>query len=263
MSRFEDIDFRDAHVSWQESESCYWMLVATRLRTGAFWTRGCLALFTSPDFEVWTVDPKRFYAPNDMFCPECPELFSLPNGKHYLVYSRFHAPDAGTVYRVADSPRGPFRTPRASSGGRFDARRWYAAKSCPKAGDPSKRIYFGWVADKLDGQWSWGGDMAMPREVFADENGHLVVHPCPEILSATFAPGFGSRYLPPFRSIAQPRLRAPPYLSRSLSRTSITWSSRLLPMMRHLLDYFSAHLRTWTDIDSGSHRLVRICATLC
>ncbi|KAK7181272.1 hypothetical protein PSPO01_12749 [Paraphaeosphaeria sporulosa] len=188
LSRFEDIDFRDAHVSRQESENCYWMLVATRLRTGPFWTRGCLALLTSPDLEAWTIDPRPFYAPNDIFCPECPELFSLPNGKWYLVYSRFQAPDAGTVYRVADSPRGPFKTPRASSGGRFDARRWYAAKSCPKAGDPSKRIYFGWVADKFDGQWSWGGDMAMPREVFADKNGQLVVQPCPEFLRAMFAP---------------------------------------------------------------------------
>ncbi|KAL1600490.1 hypothetical protein SLS60_006876 [Paraconiothyrium brasiliense] len=189
MSRFEDIDFRDAHVSWQESEKSYWMLVATRLRTGSFWTRGCLALLTSPDLDAWTIDPEPFYAPNDMFCPECPEIFSLPNGKWYLVYSRFHAPDAGTVYRIADSPRGPFRTPRASSGGRFDARRWYAAKSCQKAGDSSKRIYFGWIADKLDGQWSWGGDMGMPREVSADEGGQLVVRPCSEYLEATFGPG--------------------------------------------------------------------------
>lgn len=185
-SQFEDIDFRDAHVSWVESENCFWMLVATRLREGPYWTRGCLALLTSRDLEDWTIDPQPFYAPNDMFCPECPELFSLPNGKWYLVYSRFHSPDAGTVYRIADSPKGPFRTPRGTSGGRFDARRWYAAKSCPKAGDPSRRVYFGWTADKLDGQWSWGGDMGMPREVFADEKGYLLVRPNHEFLNATF-----------------------------------------------------------------------------
>ncbi|KAJ4304612.1 hypothetical protein N0V90_000138 [Kalmusia sp. IMI 367209] len=188
MSRFEDIDFRDAHVSWQESENRFWMLVATRLREGPFWTRGCLALLTSPNLEAWTIEPEPLYAPNDMFCPECPEIFSLPNGKWYLVYSRFHAPNAGTVYRIADSPRGPFKTPHLSSGGRFDARRWYAAKSCPKAADPNTRIYFGWVADKLDGQWSWGGDMGVPREITADESGHLIVRPCSEFLNATFSP---------------------------------------------------------------------------
>ena len=185
-SQFEDIDFRDAHVSWNEPEKCYWMLVATRLKQGPFWTRGFLALLTSPDLEAWTIDPEPFYAPNDMFCPECPEIFSLPNGKWYLVYSRFHAPNAGTVYRVADSPRGPFRVPHGASGGRFDARRWYAAKSCEKAGDSSKRIYFGWIADKLEGQWSWGGDMGIPREVSADGDGNLVVQPCKEFLDARF-----------------------------------------------------------------------------
>ena len=187
-SQFEDIDFRDAHVSWNEPEQCYWMLVATRLKEGPFWTRGCLALLTSSDLESWTIDPKPFYAPNDMLCPECPELFSLPNGKWYLVYSRFHAPNAGTVYRIADSPRGPFRTPRGASGGRFDARRWYAAKSCAKAGDPSRRIYFGWIADKLEGQWSWGGDMGVPREVSADKDSNLVVHACKDFLDSRFPP---------------------------------------------------------------------------
>jgi beta-fructofuranosidase len=93
------------------------------------------------------------------------------------------------VYRIADSPRGPFRTPRGSSGGRFDARRWYAAKSCPKAGDPSKRVYFGWVADKLEGQWSWGGDMGIPREISAREDGLLIVEPCRDYLNTCFRLG--------------------------------------------------------------------------
>ncbi|KAH7140525.1 hypothetical protein B0J13DRAFT_624410 [Dactylonectria estremocensis] len=91
-------------------------------------------------------------------------LFALPNGRWYLVYSRFHAPGAGTVYRVADNPRGPFRVSRDGSHGRLDGRRWYAAKSCPKAGDPAS-------ASRL--AWLWGGDLAIPREMYADEHGHL------------------------------------------------------------------------------------------
>lgn len=116
---------------------------------GPHWTRGCLALLTSKTLKEWSLEPEPFYAPNDMMCPECLEFFSLPNGKWYLIYSRFSAPNAGTVYRVADSPRGPFRTPRDGSGGRLDGRRWYAAKSCQKANDASKRIFFGWVADQV------------------------------------------------------------------------------------------------------------------
>lgn len=183
---FEDIDFRDAFVFFNDSGEPpeYWMLVATRLRTGPHWTRGCIALLTSPDLEAWTVAPEPLYSPNDMFCPECPELFQLsPDGKWYLVYSRFAAPDAGTVYRVADTPRGPFRVPRDGSHGRLDGRRWYAAKSCPKARDPTRRVFFGWIADRVDdeGKWLWGGDLGVPREVWADADGNLRVDAAPEV----------------------------------------------------------------------------------
>jgi beta-fructofuranosidase len=248
MSQFEDIDFRDAHVSWNEVEGCYWMLVATRLRTGPYWTRGCFALLTSVDLEEWKIDAKPFYAPNDMFCPECPEIFSLPNGNWYLVYSRFHSPDAGTVYRIAESPRGPFRTPRRSSGGRFDARRWYAAKSCPKAGDPSKRVYFGWVADKLEDQWSWGGDMGMPREVSANKDGSLIVEPCRDYLNTCFQLG--------------PRSSLPGSISLSNTGETIT---RRLPVdegMDYSLEFELASqdaasfgLSFRTDEDNKGHRL--------
>ena len=182
--QFEDIDFRDPYVFFNEAESQYWMLVATRLRDGPYWSRGCIALLTSTDLDVWTMEPQPLYSPNDMFCPECPELFNLPGtGKWYLVYSRFHAPNAGTVYRVADSPRGPFRIPRDGSQGRLDGRRWYASKSCPKAGDPDKRVYFGWLGDYVDeqGKWLWGGDLGVPRQVSADIQGHLRIEIVPEL----------------------------------------------------------------------------------
>lgn len=174
---YEDIDFRDPYVFFNEQEGLYWMLLGTRLAKGSQWSRGCLALLRSQDLKSWQLQTKPFYMPNDMYCPECPELFTLNNGKWYLVYSRFQAPDAGTVYRIADSPYGPFRVPRDGSNGRLDGRRWYAAKSCAKQGDPSKRIFFGWIADynSSDNKWLWGGDMALPREVSARDDGTLRV----------------------------------------------------------------------------------------
>lgn len=189
LSVFEDIDFRDPYVLFNDAESKYWMLVATRLSTGPYWARGCLAILTSEDLENWDLESQPFFAPNDMFCPECPELFTLPNGKWYLTYSRFSSPDAGTVYRVSESPRGPFRTPKDGSNGRWDGRRWYAAKSCAKAGDDSKRIYFGWIADRCaaDGKWMWGGDMAFPRQVSAAPDGSLKIEPVHEVLEATMS----------------------------------------------------------------------------
>ncbi|KAM0553300.1 hypothetical protein ACHAPJ_007313 [Fusarium lateritium] len=181
-AKLEDIDFRDPYVFYNEAESRYWMILASRLAEGPYWSRGCVALLTSRDLDTWTFEPDPLYSPNDMFCPECPELFTLPNGKWYLVYSRFHGPNAGTVYRVSDSPYGPFRIPLDDSHGRLDGRRWYAAKSCPKSGDPSKRIYFGWLGDYVDeeSKWLWGGDLGIPRQVSADENGYLRVEVVPE-----------------------------------------------------------------------------------
>ncbi|CAI6096199.1 unnamed protein product [Clonostachys chloroleuca] len=174
-SQYEEIDFRDPYIFFNEAEGKYWMLVSRRLAAGSYWYRGCIALLTSTNLDTWELDPGPLYAPSDMLCPECPEMFSLPNGKWYLVYSRFHAPNAGTVYRIADSPRGPFRIPRDGSHGRLDGRRWYAAKSCPKAGDPERRVYFGWVGDYVDeeGKWLWGGDLGVPREISAGEQGYL------------------------------------------------------------------------------------------
>lgn len=197
---FETIDFRDPYVFFNEVEGRYWMLVATRLARGPHWTRGAVALLTSPgpDGEgrwTWAVDPAPLYSPNDLFCPECPELFRLSHEaadgskteRWYLVYSRFSAPGSGTLYRVSEhGPRGPFRTPRDGSGGLLDGRRWYAAKSCPKAGDVSKRIMFGWVADfhDEDGKWLWGGNLCAPRELSARADGSLHLGPVPEVLMA-------------------------------------------------------------------------------
>ena len=175
MAAFEKADFTGPFVFWNAQEKQYWMLLATRLASGPHWTKGCISLLTSQDLSSWTFHPEPLFAPNDMFCPESPELFTLAStGKWYLVYSRFSSPCAGTVYRMADSPWGPFRIPRDGSNGRLDGRRWYAAKSCSKAGDPSKRIYFGWIADrsKVTGKWMWGGDMSV-REVSTNHNGTL------------------------------------------------------------------------------------------
>lgn len=257
-AQLEDIDFRDPYIFYNESESRYWMILASRLATGPYWTRGCIALLTSLDLNTWTFQPAPLYSPNDMFCPECPELFTLPNGKWYLVYSRFHAPDSGTVYRVADSPYGPFRVPRDGSHGRLDGRRWYAAKSCPKAGDPNRRVFFGWVGDFLDeeGKWLWGGDLGVPREVSADEKGNLqvrVVSDVEELFKQT--------------SASHPRDAAPPELNlSSIGSTTVTFPEKQEDrdlLIRFNIANFDAHsfgLVLQADETQKSHRL-RFSAT--
>ena len=103
------------------------------------------------------------------------------NGRWYLVFSRF-SEEVGTIYRVADSPRGPFRVPaREDLGGR----RWYAAKSAPQP--DGSRVFFGWLHDFVtEGdrpRWLWGGDFAAPRVVTADPSGDLKVTLHPAVAS--------------------------------------------------------------------------------
>ena len=161
VSGTEPVDWRDPYVFYNESEQKWWMLIAARKSTGPHWRRGCIMLATSDDLMTWNVEEAPLYTPGDTYCPECPELWEQ-GGKWYLVYSRF-SENVGTIYRVADNPRGPFQIPaREDLGGR----RWYAAKSAA-AGDG--RVFFGWIHDRVDREgrprWLWGGDFALPRHV--------------------------------------------------------------------------------------------------
>lgn len=159
----EAVDWRDPYVFFNREEGRWWMLIAARRADGPRWSRGCIMLAVSDDLLTWQVEPEPFYAPGDTFCPECPELWEY-DGRWYLVFSRF-SERVGTIVRVGDTSRGPFRVPiREELGGR----RWYAAKSAPWG---EERAFFGWVHDVVDDQgagrrrWLWGGDFALPRLV--------------------------------------------------------------------------------------------------
>jgi len=176
-------DWRDPFVFYNDQESCYWMLIATRRAHGPRWRSGCIALATSTDLQTWTLEPEPLYQPGDTYCPECPELFCLGQS-WYLVYSRF-SERAGTIYRVAADPRGPWRQPADEA---LDGRRWYAAKSMPVAGQDA-RVFFGWVHEREGatdtGPWRWGGDLACPRVVRESSPGRLTVE-LPDAATAPF-----------------------------------------------------------------------------
>lgn len=180
QTRYESNDWRDPYVFWNVESSCYWMLLAARLKTGPDSLRGCVALATSEDLSTWTLR-EPLYAPFTTYCPECPELFQLGRS-WYLVYSRF-SERAQTVYRWASSPSGPFRTPEHEG---LDGRRFYAAKS---ASDGQRRFAFGWIHDRQDnsdsGAWQWGGDFGLPRELVERGEGELVTRIPAELVGAS------------------------------------------------------------------------------
>ena len=101
------------------------------------------------------------YQPYHTNCPECCEMYKI--GKlWYLSYSRF-SEFVNTIYRVADSPFGPWRTPKMDGIG---GRRFYAAKSL--VNDEGRRFYFAWAHDRAQqsnfGEWYWGGQFCIPHE---------------------------------------------------------------------------------------------------
>ena len=184
---YRPLDWRDPYIFFNKDDGCYWLLVSARLRKGPSSKSGCIVLFRSDDLSHW-VPYGPIYTPYHTNCPECSEMYKLKD-TWYLSYSRF-SEHVETIYRMADSPFGPWRTPRIDGIG---GRRFYAAKSCINS--EGRCIYFGWVHDRADGrddgEWYWGGDFCVPHEVIPNSYRELDVKMPYEIES-----GLSARVLP-------------------------------------------------------------------
>ena len=178
---FEQIDFRDPYIFWNDEESKYWMLIAARHANGPERRRGTIALCTSEDLVNWSASVPM-YSPWNTMCPECPEMFRL-GPWWYLVYSHF-SENMKTTYRVSRNSRGPWKVPRVPG---LDGRRLYAAKSLP---DGDRRVLFGSIYERVglsnESDWTYGGDFGTPRQLKSMEDGTLAVSLVPEV-AASFA----------------------------------------------------------------------------
>lgn len=165
LALYEKLDFRDPYVFFNEDDHCYWLLVSARLKEGPPTKSGCIILYRSTDLKNWE-HYGPIYKPYHTNCPECCEMYKI-NEKWYLSYSRF-SEFVNTIYRVADSPFGPWRTPVMDGIG---GRRFYAAKSC--ADHNGRRFYFAWAHDRANkqdaGEWYWGGVFCIPHEVVQND----------------------------------------------------------------------------------------------
>ena len=168
---YEELDWRDPYVFYNEEEGLYWILISARHKEGPPNRRGAVILYRSKDLVNWEFYGD-IYAAGHTNCPECPEMYKIGN-TWYLSYSRF-SEFVNTIYRVSDSPYGPWRTPTQDGIG---GRRFYAAKSM--ANDEGRRFYFGWAHDRADrsdyGEWYWGGAFCIPHEVKQNHRGELDV----------------------------------------------------------------------------------------
>ncbi len=177
---YEEQDWRDPYVFFNEDDGQWWMIFLARLNKGPHMRRGCVVLYRSPDLAKWEYYGP-LYTPYHTSGPECPEMYKMGD-YWYLTYSRF-SEWVNTVYRVSTSPFGPWRTPAFDGIG---GRRFYAAKSL--VNDEGRRFYFGWAHDRADksdnGDWYWGGEFCIPHEVVQAENGELAVKMPEEFVEA-------------------------------------------------------------------------------
>jgi beta-fructofuranosidase len=179
---YESLDWRDPYAFYNEEDHRYWLIFSARKNTGPITRRGCVILYRSENLADWEYYGP-IYEPKHTNCPECPELYRM-GGTWYLSYSRF-SEFGGTIYRVSDSPFGPWRTP---SHDRIGNRRFYAAKSM--ANDAGRRFYFGWIPDRANksdgGEWYWGGIFALPHEVSRSSKNQELEITLPSVVAETF-----------------------------------------------------------------------------
>ncbi|MDD2980548.1 MAG: glycoside hydrolase family 32 protein [Hespellia sp.] len=168
---YEQLDWRDPYVFYNEDDKCYWILISGRIKEGPPTKTGCIVLYRSEDLVNWNYYGP-VYKPYHTNCPECCEMYKMGDN-WYLSYSRF-SEFVDTIYRVSKSPFGPWRTPKMEGIG---GRRFYAAKSMEN--EEGRRFYFAWAHDRANasdtGEWYWGGAFCVPHEVVANADGELDV----------------------------------------------------------------------------------------
>lgn len=170
--RYEEFDWRDPYVFWDEAEECYKMLLASRVKGAGELRGGCISLSRSHDLINWTYE-EPFYYPQMYITMECPEVFRM--GEYwYLVFSTF-SDQFTTHYRYSKTLEGPWIIPEDDV---FDTRANYAIKT---ASDGERRFAFGWIASKRNNNdfepWEWGGTMVFHEIKKRSDSPELYVVP--------------------------------------------------------------------------------------
>lgn len=142
-----------------------------RLESGGFFVS------KSRDLIEWS-PPEALYIPGNINGPECPELFPL--GGHYFLLGSPGVDRVGpAIYRVSDSPDGPWRIADTT---RIDSEHFPAPNSVQ---DGEHRLIWSWIptfAGRKDfANSNWGGHLTFPRELYSDARGNLLVRPPREL----------------------------------------------------------------------------------
>jgi len=168
-----DYEFRDPHVFFNSEDGKYWMLVSAQTSD----KKAVVLKFTSADPASgnWKVENPIYTTTSseNYIMLECPDLFKMGN-YWYLLFSENWSSNAGTHYRMATSPNGPWITP---ANDRLDGSYLYAAKT---VSDNTERYIVGWTARKVPesntGGKDWGGNI-VTHKLGQNSDGTLAVKP--------------------------------------------------------------------------------------
>ncbi|MFD1253128.1 Beta-fructosidase [Devosia equisanguinis] len=168
LPSYDEWDFRDPFVFWNEDADAWWMLLTTR-HDG----KAAIGLYTSPDLGQWAAaDP--IYAEESPLNLEVPDLFS-EGDDWFLLYSDQRDNARQVRYLTAETSVGPYAYGAYDA---LDGRGFYAGKS---AGTGDERLLFGWVAHKNLRKDAmnlvWGGDLIMHALKRADDGALAVSLP--------------------------------------------------------------------------------------
>ncbi len=167
--RYDQTNFRDPHVFWNDEYHEYWMLLASRAKNTTN-RQGCVGLYTSGDLVSWE-EKEPLYAPRiDVGAHECPDIFKIGDWWYltYSTYTGFYA----TVYRMSTSVDGPWIIPPQEA---FDTRCFYAGKTVT---DGKNRYLVGWIASRTAPYYTDWNPRAYTGNDYNvyDWGGSLVVH---------------------------------------------------------------------------------------
>ncbi len=158
---------RDPFVFWIPEMKQYGCVMTTWMKGRPKETCGAVSLATSPDLKQWK-DHGPILDPGTIGEPECPQMFLL-GGRWHLLASIYDRAVGRPLYWTSASPLGPWKNEPA---GMLDGKDLCAAQI---AFDGQTPVLFGWIplAPAKPGKQTWGGHLALPREVHALPDGKL------------------------------------------------------------------------------------------
>lgn len=158
---------RDPFVFWIPEMKQYGCVMTTWMKGRPKETCGAVSLATSPDLKLWK-DRGRIIDPGTIGEPECPQMFPL-GGRWHLLTSIYDRAVGQPMYWSSNSPLGPWKK---EPEGKLDGKDLCAAQIAFEGEIP---VLFGWIPlePAKPGKQSWGGHLALPREVHVLPDGKL------------------------------------------------------------------------------------------